>query len=58
MLIVNLTDEDVVRLKVIEMDRDADDALAFVRERIMPQIKKQQASKIHGHLEGGKGSML
>jgi len=48
----------MMRLEVIATDRDADDALAFIRERIIPEIRKQDAAKMQGHLDGGKGSMF
>jgi len=55
---VNLTDQDVMRLKVIEMDRDKEDALAFIRERIIPELQKGEGMKMQSHLDGGKGSMF
>ncbi|MHB1000313.1 MAG: hypothetical protein ACYC27_13815 [Armatimonadota bacterium] len=58
MAAINLSEEDIMRLKVIDMDRDEQDALAFIRERILPQLKKQEGFKIIGHLDGGKGSAL
>lgn len=58
MATVTLTDEDLMRLKVIEVDRDAEDALAFILERIISQLKAQEGFKIRGHLDGGKGSMF
>jgi hypothetical protein len=57
MIMINLTEEDVVRLKVIEMDHDAQDALAFIRERILPEIQRQQGSRMKGPLDGGTGSL-
>ena len=33
-----LTEEDLMRLNIIEVDRDAQEALAFVRERILPEV--------------------
>ena len=55
---ITLTEQDMMRLEVIATDRDADDALAFIRERIIPEIRKQDAAKMQGHLDGGKGSMF
>jgi len=55
---INLTDQDVMRLKMIEMDRDAEDALAFIRERIIPELQKGEGMKMKSHLDGGKGSMF
>jgi len=54
---VALTEEDLVRLTVIEVDRDAQEALAFVRERILPEIRRQQNSRMKGVLDGGTGSL-
>jgi len=58
MVTITLTDADLMRLQVIDMDRDSDDALAFIRERIVPEIKAQQGKKMTSHLDGGKGSMF
>jgi len=57
MIMITLTEEDVVRLKVIQMDHDAQDALAFIRERILPEIQRQQGSRMKGPLDGGTGSL-
>jgi len=57
MIMITLTEEDVVRLKVIQMDHDAQDALAFIRERILPEIQLQQGSRMKGPLDGGTGSL-
>ncbi len=53
---ITLTPEDVMRLEVIDMDRDEADALQFIRERLLPEIRRQQGMKMQGHLDGGKGS--
>jgi len=58
MITINLTDQDIMRLKVIELDRDAEDALAFIRERIIPEPQKSDGMKMQNHLDGGKGSMF
>jgi hypothetical protein len=58
MITLTLTDADLLRLEQIEVDRDAPEALAFIRERILPAVKKQQAGKMRSHLDGGKGSMF
>jgi len=55
---ITLTDEDVLRLQMIEMDRDANEALAFVLERILHQVQVQQQQRMKSHLDGGKGSMF
>jgi len=57
MIMINLTEEDVVRLKVIQMDLDAQDALEFIRARILPEIQRQQGSRMKGPLDGGTGSL-
>ena len=58
MLTITLTEADLMRLKMIEIDRDAEEALAFIRERILPALDTQQKQKMSGHLDGGKGSMF
>ncbi len=58
MATVTLTDEDILRLKVIAMDRDPVEALAFIKERLIPEIEKQEQGFMKSHLDGGKGSML
>ena len=55
-LTVMLNEADVLRLEMIELDRDEQDALAFIREKLLPEIKRQKGMKMHGHLDGGKGS--
>lgn len=57
MIMLNLTEEDVVRLKVIQMDHDAQEALAFIRERILPEIERQKGARMKGPLDGGTGSL-
>ena len=54
---IALTDEDLVRLAGIEVDRDAQEALAFVRERILPEVYRQQNSRMKGPLDGGKADL-
>ena len=56
MAMINLTEQDIMRLKVIEMDRDEADALAFIREVLLPEIQRQAGMKMNSHLNGGKGS--
>jgi hypothetical protein len=58
MVTVNLTEQDIMRLQVIELDRDETAALAFVRERLLPEIQRQAGMKMRSHLDGGKGSPL
>lgn len=53
---ITLTDEDLLHLQMIAVDRDADEALAFVRERLLPLLKDRQAKKIISHLDAGTGS--
>ena len=57
MATIGLTAEDLVRLTAIEVDRDAQDALAFVRQRLLPEIRRLQGSRIKGPLDGGTVSM-
>ena len=57
MVTIMLTEEDLVRLTVIQVDRDAQEALAFIRERILPEIQRQQGSRMKGHLDGGTGTV-
>lgn len=57
MIMLMLTEEDVVRLTAIEVDADAVEALAFIRERILPQIQRQQGARMKGPLDGGTGSL-
>lgn len=58
MATITLTEQDIMRLKVILMDQDKDDAYAFVRDRLMAEIKKQEGQSMKSHLDGGKGSMF
>ena len=58
MATINLSEQDVMRLKVIMMDQDKDDAYAFLRDRIMPEIQKQEGKGMKSHLDGGKGSVF
>jgi len=58
MVMINLSEQDTMRLKVIMMDQDKGDAFAFLRERIMPEIEKQEGKSMKSHLDGGKGSMF
>ena len=54
---IALTEEDLVRLTAIEVDRDGQEALAFVRERVVPQVQRQQNSRMKGVLDGGTGGL-
>ncbi len=58
MVTITLTDADLMRLQGIDMDQDTEDALAFIRERLLPEVKAQQGKKMTSHLDGGKGSMF
>jgi hypothetical protein len=58
MVTITLTDADLLRLQMIDLDRDADEALAFIRERLLPEVKAHHGKKMISHLDGGKGSML
>lgn len=48
---IGLTQRDLVRLTAIEIDRDSQDALAFVRERILAELRRQQNSRLKGALD-------
>ena len=54
---IMLTENDLVRVTAIHVDHDAQEALAFIRERILPEIQRQQGSRMKGALDGGTGSM-
>lgn len=58
MATINLSEQDIMRLRVILMDQDKDDAYTFLRERIMPEIERQDGKSMKSHLDGGKGSMF
>ncbi|MCE5200338.1 MAG: hypothetical protein ABFD54_01465 [Armatimonadota bacterium] len=58
MITVDLTEKDIMRLKVMMMDHDVDDAFAFVRDRLMPEIQEHERKSMRNHLDGGKGSMF
>ena len=58
MATITLAEQDIMRLKVIMMDQDKDDAYAFIRDRVMPEIQKQEGRSMKSHLDGGKGSMF
>jgi len=44
--IINLTDEDVLKVEKIVIDGDKEEALDFVKEVIKKQIDKENASKM------------
>jgi len=52
---IALTEEDLMRLTVIQVDHDAQEALAFIQERMLPEIQRQQHSRMKGPLDGGTG---
>ena len=58
MATITLSEQDIMRLKVIMMDQDKDDAYAFIRDRLMPEIQKLEGKSMKSHLDGGKGSMF
>jgi len=58
MVTITLMDADLLRLQMIDVDRDAAEALAFLLERILPAVKAQREQKMTSHLDGGKGSLL
>lgn len=43
---INLSEEDLLRIEQIVIDRDKDGALDFVKEVIKKQIDKENASKM------------
>lgn len=43
---VNLSEEDLLRVEQIIIDRDKDGALDFVKEVIKKQVDKENASKM------------
>jgi len=45
MVVITLTDQDIVRLEMILVDHDQSEALLFLRDRILPEIKKRQEGK-------------
>ena len=55
-MLIKLTEIDIQRLEVIGVDQDKDDAYRFIKERILPEIKRQKGMKMKSHLDGGKGS--
>lgn len=44
--IINLTDDDLLRVEQIVIDRDKDAALDFVKEVVKKQIDKEGISKM------------
>lgn len=58
MATISLTEQDIIRLKVIMIDQDKDDAYAFIRDRVIPEISKHEGKTVKNHLDGGKGSMF
>ena len=57
-LTITLTQEDIMRLEGIDIDRDGEDALKFIRERILHEINRQKGMKMQSHLDRGKGGRL
>ncbi|HNX82340.1 MAG TPA: hypothetical protein PKL77_09365 [Candidatus Omnitrophota bacterium] len=43
---INLTEDDLLRVERIVIDRDKDEALDFVKEVIKKQVDKENASKM------------
>jgi hypothetical protein len=43
---INLTEDDLLRVERIVIDRDKDGALDFVKEVIKKQVDKENASKM------------
>ncbi|MHB1458153.1 MAG: hypothetical protein ACYC0V_14685 [Armatimonadota bacterium] len=42
----------------LKVTLSVEDALAFIRERIIPELQKSDGMKMQSHLDGGKGSMF
>jgi hypothetical protein len=55
---IAITQEEAMQIEVMNLDEDEQAALIFLREKILPEIKKQQQSQLRSHLDGGKGSAL
>ena len=58
MATITLSEQDIIRVQAIVLDHDTNDALAFIRERILQEIEKGEHLKMKNHLEGGTGSMF
>jgi len=58
MINITLNENDIMSIEVIAFDDDEQEALKFIKEKILPEIKKQKSGKMTGHLDGGKGSMF
>ena len=57
-LTITLTHEDIMRLEGNDIDHDGEDALKFIRERILHEINRQKGMKMQSHLDGGKEGQL
>jgi hypothetical protein len=58
MVLIRINDEDVIHLRMIDADQDGAGALAFIRERLLAELKRQEGARMRSHLDGGKGSSL
>lgn len=56
MVTITLKEEEVLQLEVMVMDGDKEAALAFLRERLLPEVKRQKTGMIRNHLDAGRGS--
>ncbi len=45
---INLTEDDLLKIEQIVIDRDKEGALDFVREVVKKRIDRENASKING----------
>ena len=54
---IKVTTEDLMRLTAIHVDRDAQAALAYIQDRVLPEIRRQRDSRMKGALDGGTGSI-
>ena len=43
---VSLEEEDIEEIKVIVMDEDGSAALQFIKDRILPQVLRQEKRKL------------
>jgi hypothetical protein len=58
MLTIQLTDQDIMRLRMIDVDQDGAGALAFIRERLLAELERQDGLKMRSHLDGGRSGVL
>jgi hypothetical protein len=49
-----LDEQEQAELQVILVDRDAEDALRFLKEVVWPQVQAVRRKGLRGHLEAGR----